>query len=243
MKYAIVSNIHGNYSALQAAVHEFSELKVDKIICLGGIVGYGPNPIECIELLEEIDAVCIKGDFEVIATNKGSNEYHAAHYFGQTMEWTRKTLKPKHLAFLSSLPFDYKEKRARFAYHLKINEDDRKFLEDTNEAKMAFDSFEEKIQCYGSGMNPSIIIQNNENDIFWSKSLKCNTNEHPKAIVGVGSVGKPRDRNPKPSYAVYDSECGTISIERFEYDVAKTQREMLQKGFPDFLIQMLGMGR
>ncbi|MBN2001366.1 metallophosphoesterase family protein [candidate division KSB1 bacterium] len=243
MKYAFISDIHGNLEALNQALRLIDVLACDKIICLGDIVGYGPFPNECIEKTRQsVDQIVI-GNHDSAAIMKTATTYFN-EYAKEAIDWTRKELSAECEAYLESLDLEYLENQFR-ALHATPNDPEKwNYILTFPDAYKNFGCFSEKICFIGHshvpavfkyGSNPSRVLVENGPDVQLSDDYRY--------IINVGSVGQPRDGDPRASIGVYDDKYESFQLFRVEYDVAATQSAMHKKGLPDFLIQRLEFGK
>jgi diadenosine tetraphosphatase ApaH/serine/threonine PP2A family protein phosphatase len=244
MRYAIISDIHGNLAAFQAVLSDINETgDIERIWCLGDIVGYGPDPKECIELLRQYDHVCVAGNhdwgaLEKIDLNDFNPEAAAA------CRWTGQQLGPDEIDYLANLPLTLQEGDFTLA-HGSPREPIWEYLLSTYSARISFDYFQTRYCLVGHSHVPAVFEQ-------LADSKECfHTELSPDAplilgenrrIINPGGVGQPRDGDPRASYAIYDSEHGVIQHHRVPYDIAATQRKMAGYGLPPRLITRLSYG-
>lgn len=235
---AILSDVHGNLEALRAVLDDISRQHVDDIFNLGDITGYGPNPIECIDLSMEM-AVVLKGEFDEAVLRDG-------FVFPPSLEkcvlWTRQLLgwsgdegpaTRRRLAFLERLESSRREQDALYVHGSPRNpRNEYIFVEDThNRSKMARigEAFE-GICFNGHTHLPGIFIESDPGQWQFLKPNECGSVFRPagrKVICNVGSVGQPRDGDWRAAYVVFDGS--TIRFHRVEYDIETT----IQKIYAD----------
>ncbi len=241
MKFGIVSDIHGNLESLQAV---FSRIDAsDDVLCLGDIVGYGPNPNECLALVRERATATVLGNHDVAAVDG-----HGLSYFNdvarEAMEWTQTVLAPEHLAWLDGLsyevrmpeyllvhgaPVDY------FSYILEAQAAARAFA--ATDAPLIFVGHTHIADFYRLAPGGSLSHE------FRPQGGTLVLEPGSRYIVNVGSVGQPRDHNPDASFVRYDPGAGTIDWERVPYEIARTQRKIGEAHLPDALARRLRIGR
>ena len=237
MKFAVISDIHGNLEALTAILTELNF--ATKIFCLGDIVGYGPNPNECCNNLRNKNATCITGNHDKAITE--NNIVQNMNQLAKTaILWTKQTLTEENKNWLKTLNYTHKETQI-----------DSTFTHGTFKNPQLFDYIEcpfyhiEYIDTclgfYGHTHKPCII-----ND----KRIEFATNDTPitikparKYLINVGSVGQPRDNNPKACYITMDTESNILTFHRTSYDIKTTQKKMKVAKMPPFLITRLQYGR
>ena len=247
MRTLILGDIHSNLIALQAVLADAEERGgFDQLWCLGDIVGYGPDPGPCLGLLRSYPLLAVAGNHDLAATG----QLGVAEFNGPAAEaalWTAQQLTEEDREFLSGL-------------HLSTSSDDFtlvhgslrapiwEYLLSEESALATFQLLSTKF-CLVSHSHIPFICQENQGDPtfvdFTEDQRFALSEERPNEerwIINPGSVGQPRDRDPRPSYAVYDSGQGFISRHRVSYDIGETQERMRQAGLPQPLIDRLNHG-
>lgn len=243
MRYAILADIHANLAAFNAVLEDIrGRGGADKIWCLGDIVGYGPQPHECIELLRRIKHVCIAGNHDWGATGKlptrGFNPDAVA-----ACKWTAKHLSASDIDFLENLPLTAEDNGFTLV-HGSPREPIREYVIAMSVARENFNCFRTRYCLVGHTHKPAVFVLD-ERDNFssgdFSPHVKLALGES-RLIINPGSVGQPRDRNPDASYAIYDTDNQLIRLYRVPYDVRATQDKMVECGLPIRLVARLGGG-
>ena len=228
--FAVVSDVHSNLEAMRACLADMASLGVEDLICLGDVVGYGPNPLECVDLIMTHARVTLKG-------NHDEALIHGAYYFNgparKAIDWTREVLRPSLISgaavrrrweYLRDLPLRYEEGPDVFIHGSPRDPTSEYILQrdvyGPNERFEEIFAGFERMLFVGHTHMPCVIT-----DRYQTKtSLELqNTYTYPalcdqKAIINVGSVGQPRDRDPRACYVVVDGD--TVTWRRVEYDVA-----------------------
>lgn len=263
MRTAIISDIHGNAEALRTVLRDIDDRKVDRIICLGDIIGYGPEPLECVDLVAERCVWSLMGnhDFGVLYEPTNFNPAAAAAAY-----WTREQFdaepdearRKARFDFLGSLRVRVSEKTGNGQGHsvLAVHGSPRRpineyiFPDDAMTApdkiKSVFDRVE-RLAIVGHTHVPGVFTD--EPDFYSPGELGRSiytVSKDEKAVVNVGSVGQPRDHDPRASYVIMQDEGEDLSLEffRVEYDVAKTAEKIKSIGqLADWLGDRLYEGR
>lgn len=243
MKYGIYSDIHGNLEALTRVLESMKNLGVEKQVCLGDIVGYGPFPNECVELVAENSHITILGNHDSVAIGRESSEGWNNYNAQKAIEWTSKVLTPASIDFFSKLPYMVSEPPLLFVHASPWSPADWKYVSSLDDAVDAFSFFTEKICFIGHTHWPIIVIMEGEQSFKVSETLNYTLQPNQRILVNDGSVGQPRDRNPLASWCYCDTETMTVEIIRVAYDISKTQAAMQKSGFAEFLINRLSEGR
>ena len=244
MRYAILGDIHSNLAAFQAVLNDIEERGgTDQIWCLGDIVGYGPDPGECIELLRQHDHLCVAGNHDWASVGKleitNFNPAAAA-----ACRWTAQQLNPDQVNYLQSLPL--RICRDDFTIvHGSPREPIWEYLLSTQDAKINFGYFETRFCLVGHSHVPLLFDYDDESGACLLRDLPNQASlrlEGRRLIINPGGVGQPRDGNPQASYIIYDSDEGTIWHYRVPYDIAATQEKMMRHGLPSLLAERLSYG-
>lgn len=243
MRYAIISDIHGNAEALQAVLNDIKNRSIDSIVCLGDIVGYYPDPESCVEMVRNNAALCVAGNHDYAAIGRIDTQ-NFTYYAFAAMEWTKQNISERAKEFLRSLPLTIEKDNMFFTHSSPSNPQDWSYVfPDSEEAVFeAFNSLVFQLNFIGHTHWPSIMIQEDDRIILHAEhSLK--KNKQNSYLINVGSVGQPRDFDSRSSYSVYDSETGEIVIYRIPYDYTVTQRKIKENRLPLFLSDRLEKGR
>jgi len=242
LRYAIISDIHSNLEALSAVLSQIDTNQVDEIICLGDIVGYGPNPNECITLVKQNCSIIIAGNHDYACINESETEYF--NYFAkQAIFWTIEHLTDESYKFLSSLRLDYHVENVYLVHASPENPSLWNYILSIEQAIYNFSYFENKICFIGHSHIPIVFSETEDNGYSISKETKFKINEDERYLINVGSVGQPRDLNSRAAYAVLDTIRNEYQLYRVTYNYLETQQKMVKNQLPQFLVDRLGNGR
>lgn len=250
MKYAFFSDVHANLEALQAVIGDMEKEGVDRRFFLGDAVGYGPNPNECVELIDQITKVKLAGNHDWAVLGKTDITYfneHARDAINWTKEQLTKKTKETMLAF--ALSHKIAEHGILLVHSTPQNPEEWNYILSIDEAKEAFDNFTEQMCFIGHSHQPIIFyLEEGENypvdipDAAFHTSI-FRPEEGSRYIINIGSVGQPRDFYPQACYVIYDTEKNLIKYKRVEYDIKAVQKKMGEAGLPEYLINRLAQGR
>ncbi len=219
---AVISDIHGNYPALMAVLKDMP--RVDLILCAGDLVGYYPFPNEVVMEIRRHRVACIRGNHDRAVIN---NEYSRFNRYAEAAAiWTYEHLDKENMDYLKTLRdsmiLNMEGKRIAIHHGAPFNEDAYIYPEDVDEGFLEHDHAD--ILILGHTHVPFIVDYGN------------------KAIINPGSVGQPRDGNPKASYALMDLKLWNFEIRRVEYPVEEVERKIFEEGLPEFLAERLYYG-
>lgn len=240
MRILVISDIHANIDALNAVLKEAGE--VDAVWCLGDLVGYGPDPNESIELICQLpNLTCLVGNHDAAVLDQVDlASFNRDAYL--SVQWTRKTIKPKNKEFLASLP-----QRAEIGYVTLTHGSPRnpiwEYLLDLNTVVMNFGFFSTALCFVGHTHIPIAYSYNGNGHVDWNIPQPGGPYRiEGQTILNPGSVGQPRDRDPRAAYAIFDSEENTWQAFRVGYDVSTVQQRIIAAGLPQRHAARLGEG-
>jgi diadenosine tetraphosphatase ApaH/serine/threonine PP2A family protein phosphatase len=241
MKNLVFSDIHANLTALDAILADAGEM--DSCWYLGDLVGYGPDPNECIERVSQLpNLICLLGNHDAAAIGEISvDTFNPEARF--SLEWTRKEITPEHFEYLKDLPRIYADDLVTLA-HGSPRSPVFEYLLDNQMATANFSHFYTPFCFVGHTHLPS-QFQLSNGDLFARLSIpKPNTDFiiQPRTIINPGSVGQPRDRDPRAAYAIFDTETAEWSYRRVPYDILDVQTRMRKAGLPERHILRLEIG-
>ena len=240
MRYAVLADIHANLEALRAVLADCLG-EVDGVLCLGDLVGYGADPIPCVELLAERAAALVAGNHEYGVTGKLALRWFNP-YARAAVEWTAGNLDEDHRAYLESLPLTALLAEAMLVHASPSRPDEWEYLITAAEGFDAFSAFDTRLCFIGHSHQPGFWSLGSTGPVRASGAFDITLESGRRYIVNVGSVGQPRDRDPRACYAIWDRAARRITIRRVTYDVAEARRKIIAAGLPRFLADRLKNG-
>ena len=236
MRAAFISDIHGNLEALEVVLKYIDEQEIDRIYCLGDVVGYGPNPNECVDLVREKCRVVLMGNHDYAAIGRANIDYFN-EYARRAAYWTMEQLTDENHAYLTSLPFTHQNDEIIMLHASPTNPRHWYYVLSQHEAKIEMNAFIQPLCFIGHSHVPVIF---SESQMFREEVFICVPGE--KYIVNAGSTGQPRDGNPNSCFAVFDDEKRQIEYIRLKYNIQKTHKKIIKAGLPHFLAERLLKG-
>ena len=217
MLYAIVSDLHSNLVAWKAVLSDLASCNAGKIICLGDIVGYGPQPAEILEsVYRHVDAF-VMGNHDAAVSGKMTPDNFNA--FAKSMVgWSAERINPRGLEFLGSNPLTISAPGFLCAHGSPFQPQAFPYIIDSDEAKRAWDATDAPLVFVGHSHIPSICVVGESGTARWLAPQDFVVDEGRRFIVNAGSVGDPRDGDPRASYCLYDDETRTVSFRRVSFD-------------------------
>lgn len=242
MLYGIISDVHANYEALAAVLAQLQG--VERIVCAGDIIGYGPEPRECINKVKELGIISVAGNHDKAATGE-----HDTRWFNKralaAVEFTKKQLDLEGLEYLKSLPLEFSEEDFQVV-HGSLRAPLEDYLVSISDAMPTFEQMTKPL-CFVGHYHRPLFIAKKKDGFYDGRSLldgeELLVDEYEKVIINVGAVGQPRDGDPRASYGLYDSKTKIFSLNRISYEIEKVQKKMTKVGLPQQLIDRLKIGR
>ena len=240
MRYAILSDIHGNLEALDAVLADALP-RADGVLCLGDVVGYGADPLACIERMAE-------GAHAVVA---GNHEHGVAglldlDWFNDrarvAAEWTRGRLDDDHLQWLAARPLVLEVDDATLVHASPARPAEWDYLVSAEDGYEALAAFATRMCFVGHSHRPGVWSVGSSGRAWEPAATEVELEAGRRYLINVGSVGQPRDGDPRAAYALWDVDGRRVTIERVPYDLASTRRKIVAAGLPTFLAERLSIG-
>lgn len=231
---AIISDIHSNLPAMQAVLEVIAREGCDEILCLGDIAGYGAQPVEVIGLIRENDAQCIQGNHDSLITlqNEGLN-YSSVSLVAA--EYNRRLLGRDELEFLANLPMELECRRGSLLIHGSPDYQDTYLI---NEAQIGVAALEVADRL-GPGLcffgHTHVPAFHDGRSHVFTPDTEFMCDPEARVMINPGSVGQPRDGNPKASFVLWDRAAGVVRLMKAEYDVDAARQAILDAGLPKIL--------
>lgn len=242
MKYAIISDIHGNLEALQSVLKEIEALQADSILCLGDIVGYGPNPNECVEIIKKKAEIVLAGNHDYAPLGRLDLSYFNP-WARSAIEWTAEELTPDSVDFLLNLPLKEEVDGFTIVHATPYQPDEWNYIATIGDAVKNFAEFDNQICFIGHSHVPLVVTLNAEGEYLVLNENPLNIAPENRYIINVGSVGQPRDSNPLASFGIFDNATHTFELHRVEYNISETQEKIKATELPQFLAERLALGQ
>ncbi len=246
MKFAIIADIHANLEAFQVVLNDIKEQKCTHYACVGDVVGYGPNPKECMKIVRDIGMPCVKGNHDEYCSIDEQLDGFNPHA-AEAVNWTRQQLSEVERQWLRDLKY-IRMVTSFSMVHATLDGPQRwGYVFDKLAAAASFTYQNTGVCFFGHTHVPVAFIKDTGAGggavVRGGTYSKFKVDSSKKYFVNVGSVGQPRDNNPKAAYVVYDVDEGTIELRRLDYDIAAVQKKILDAGLPPRLAERLAYGR
>jgi predicted phosphodiesterase len=233
MKIAIISDIHSNLEALNKTFEIIDKRNIDQVVCLGDIIGYGANPNECLSLIRNRTKHILLGNHEDAIINQDHIIHFTPNAKAATL-WTSNKLTEENRGFINSLPLSLKMEELLFVHSSPFELSEWHYIISGTDRELNFKYFSEPICFFGHTHTPGVYGENGDD---------CELERQKKFLINVGSVGQPRDHDPRLSFGIFDTELWRYENIRSEYDVETASGKILATGLPSQLAERLLIGR
>jgi diadenosine tetraphosphatase ApaH/serine/threonine PP2A family protein phosphatase len=238
--YAIIGDIHGNWEALSAVLKDAHEYGVTHYVCLGDIVGYNANPVECLEKIREINCVSVCGNHDHYCSfDDDLTGFHPLA--ADAVDWTRRQLVDEQQKFLADLKLVQRVDNFTIVHSTLDMPEMWGYVFESLEAEASFTYQMTTVCFYGHTHVPMAFEKGTE--LVGGTYMRIRINLGHKYLINAGSIGQPRDGDPRAAYVVYHFEKREIELRRIPYDVATAQDKIRKAGLPERLAARLAIGR
>lgn len=229
MKYAIFSDVHANLEALQAVLQDMKQEGCTHAACLGDIVGYNANPKECLDIIRDMNIPCVKGNHDEYCSSDAPLEAFNPGA-AEMVKWTRRQLNDDDKLWLQSLKLV--EVIDGFTIvHATLNDPPRwEYVFDKLAAAAHFTHQPTPVCFFGHTHVPLAFVK--DSVVRGGTFSKFRIEKGKQYFINPGSVGQPRDGNPKAAYATYELDSGRVELRRVDYDIPGAQGKIRAAGLP-----------
>lgn len=241
MRVGIISDVHSNLAALEQVLRTITRLRCDEIICLGDAVGYGPQPNECVAAIASHAAVAILGNHDdAVLGRTDPVHFNALAY--DALLWTRRNLSAAARQRLESYLLTSRRDGFLYLHASARGPQSWEYILDRAEARSCFRFFAEQICFIGHSHIPGGFVCDSEGHVAPLLPARLELREECRYIINAGSVGQPRDHDPRACFLLLDQEAGTVEFHRVTYDIVRTQMLMRAAHLPGYLARRLEVG-
>ena len=246
MRYLIVSDLHANWQALEAVVREAAGA-YDRALCCGDLVGYGADPNPVVDWVRANCAVVVRGNHDKVSTGQEDLEWFNPVARTSAL-WTLENLTPANIEYIRGLPKGPVLLDGFQVLHGSPFDEDE-YVMAAGEASQAFGYLESRLAFFGhTHVQGGFIWNHSRVETILTTSARSRRQEMEVDaecgyLVNPGSVGQPRDGDPRSAYALYDSGARMVTYCRAPYDVAAAQKKIREAGLPPILADRLSKGR
>lgn len=229
MKYAILGDIHANLEALNSVLKDAKEQGVTHFACTGDLVGYNADPKACLQLIRGLKCKTVQGNHDYYAACNESMELFTP-LAQKSIRWTRKQLSYFDRKHLRNLPMIVDIENFTIVHSSLSNPQRWNYIFKRKAADANFRNQFNPVCFFGHTHVPLAFIKGTSIEKGFYETIHVKPGF--QYLVNVGSVGQPRDRNPKSAYVIYDLDAQTITMRRVDYDMETTQKKIRAAGLP-----------
>ena len=240
MKYAILGDIHANLEALTAVLQDAKEQGVTDYACTGDVVGYNADPKACLQMIRTLKCQVVQGNHDYYAACNESMELFTP-MAQKSIRWTRKHLSPFERKYLRHLPLIVDIENFTIVHSSLSNPHRWNYIFKRKAADANFKNQFNNVCFFGHTHVPLAFVKGPSIEKGFYETLHIRPGF--QYLINVGSVGQPRDREPKAAYVIYDLEAKTVTMRRIEYDIETTQKKIRAAGLPFRNALRLASGR
>lgn len=241
MRIAVLSDIHGNLEALEAVVADLAGIRPDMVICLGDLVGYGPDPEAVVNRVRQLGYPCILGNHEAALAARKERERMNFQAKENNIS-TANLLSPENFRYCCELPRTLTFENALFVhgsppdsvntYVYMLSDDDVLAIFNEDSRRLFFVGHTHELEMIRQQQGEQVVRERLAAGIY-------NLSADSKYLINCGSVGQPRDRDRRSKYLLWDIGKATLEVRAVEYDVARTAEKIIARGFPSSFAERL----
>lgn len=240
-KTAVFGDIHSNIEALDAVLADMKSRNVTRFLCTGDVVGYGANPSACIQRLKEIGALTVRGNHDVYCTRQITDNINTTAQLSAV--WTGNQLTPADYLWLCELPSQQQQNNISITHSTFKPGAGWIYILEEDQATESFPVQPTPLAFYGHTHRPVIFVQSRNGTVQKRRFGKIHIKNDCRYFINPGSVGQPRDGDPRAAYALYDPSGQTVTLRRVEYDIENAAEKILEAGLPAHNAERLRAGR
>jgi len=242
VKIGIISDIHANLAALRAILEALDREQCVKIVCAGDVVGYGPSPCECAEIIRERRILCVRGNHDDMMLND-QRDYLMRPDVRAVIRWTRETVPHETREWLGNLPRTLRYAGFEVVHASHVFRPEWHYVMDGHSVMANFLFQDSALAFNGHTHLPLLALHQRGHTPKLIMLRRIVLPPGHRCLVNVGSVGQPRDRNPEAAAVIYETRDRSVMPVRAAYDIADTQKRMRQADLPENFINRLTEGR
>jgi diadenosine tetraphosphatase ApaH/serine/threonine PP2A family protein phosphatase len=242
VRLAFFSDVHANWEALTAVLEDFARQNVERSFFLGDAVGYGADPNPCVKAICGATKVRLLGNHDYAALGQiETSQFN--QYARLSIEWTKEVLTAESIQLLSGFTVQEELDDFHLVHATPKTPLEWEYLLDLDDAEENFNYFSKPVCLIGHSHKPLIVRKHKEEHAALFPEAAVVLEPDWRYIINIGSVGQPRDGNPKACYLLYDTDSREARLVRVAYDVAAAQKKMKALDLPEYLIERISAGR
>lgn len=242
MRIGIISDIHSNIEALDEVLMVMARLKIDRYVCLGDLVGYGANPSEVMDIVRPLVDFTIMGNHDAAVAGQMDYQY----YYDEARDalaWTRESLSEENIEYLKSLPYFRIEEEICFVHGEPIAPERFNYVYTLEQATALSQHYEllRNVTFVGHS-HLRRVYEMSDREAVELPVDNFTMRADRKYVIAIGSVGQPRDYDPRAGFVVYDSGARHVEFYRIEYNVEGAADKIIKAGLPEYFATRLYSG-
>jgi len=238
--YALLSDVHSNVEALRAVLADLPDV-VEGVLCLGDMVGYGADPNAVLEELRRLPIQAVMGNHDRAVDDRSLRDWFNPQA-ASAIAWTDAVIAPEHRRWLAEQPVQRTVGRDRLVHGSPRPPYYTEYILEPDQARALLRGLSSQVCFFGHTHLPRVFSSDGEFVPQPGHVGRWLPLDALPALVNPGSVGQPRDGNPDPSYALFDSAGLRLQFRRLPYDPASTQQKILAAGLPSWFALRLSLG-
>ena len=231
MRYGLISDVHANLTALKAVMTAAQAESIDGYLCAGDLVGYGPEPNECVRLLADIGARCVAGNHDRMAVG-ALGDAHASHLARRSLAWTRSVLRDETMDYLAALPDEMMVERWILVTHGAPGDVEARIRAADGRAalhRLSVSHPPAQLLIVGNTHHAMAVSDDGRS---WPLTSPVMLSAGARFVINPGSVGQSREALPLARFGLLDTERGQVEFRAIEYDVESARKAFLAVGLP-----------
>jgi diadenosine tetraphosphatase ApaH/serine/threonine PP2A family protein phosphatase len=239
--FAVLGDIHANLDALNVVLDDCRSQGVTDFLCTGDVVGYNACPHECMGIIRSIGCPVVVGNHDFyVSSRQNLDDFNPAA--AAVVQWTRIQLADEEVSWLRSLPFTHTQMGVTLVHSTMDNPENFGYVFDNLQAEANFLNQKTPV-CFHGHTHCPMIYEKSMNGVFRIDAQDFKLPIGRKYFINVGSVGQPRDGDPRATYVIYDPKERTVRFRRLEYDIEAAQERIRLAGLPERLAARLAVGQ
>jgi len=240
MKYAVLGDVHANLEALEAVLADADRRGAEKVVSTGDAVGYNANPAECMDRLTGLGIKTVQGNHDHYAAGNGDLSYFNP-VAADAIRWTQRQLDANHRRQLAALPMTLQTGGFTLVHSSLSAPEEWEYILAPDQAAASLALQQTPLCFYGHTHRPiAFRMQDGQVECNLYETLELEPGW--KYLINTGSVGQPRDHDPRAAYVIYDDQKQTLSLHRVEYDIPAAQSKIRDAGLPEADALRLAIG-
>ena len=239
--FAVLGDIHSNLDALNVVLEDCRSQGVTDFLCTGDVVGYNACPHECMDIIRELGCPVVVGNHDFyVASQQNLDDFNPAA--AAVVEWTRRQLSEDELSWLRVLPFTRTQMGITLVHSTMDNPENFGYVFDNLQAEANFLNQKTPV-CFHGHTHCPMIYEKSMNGVCRIDAQDFTLPMGRKYFINVGSVGQPRDGDPRATYVIFDPKERTVRYRRLAYDIEAAQERIRLAGLPERLAARLAVGQ